>query len=294
MGILLGLATALSWGSSDFLARFAAQRTGTLRTTFYMQATGFVLLSLVLFYSRAWGHLFDGSGWRPWAWGVLAGGMNACSTLALYRSFEIGKLSVVAPISASYPALTMALAMLTGEKLTGARAAGIALAVVGVVLVAAGEAAVEKPREEDGARVPQGKSRGIVLALLAALGFGFLFWVLGIRVVPRTGPYATVWMIRLTSMTATAMILAARRQKIPLPKGRLGWQVLGMGVLDTGAFLANNRGFQLEQVSVVTVLSSLYGAVTVGLAAVVLRERLRAQQWAGIAAVFAGIYLISR
>lgn len=294
MGILLGLATALSWGSSDFLARFAAQRTGTLRTTFYMQATGFVLLSLLLFYSGAWGHLFDGSGWRPWAWGVLAGGMNACSTLALYRSFEIGKLSVVAPISASYPALTMALAMLTGEKLTGARAAGIALAVVGVVLVAAGEAAGEKPRMEDAARVRQGKSRGIVLALLAALGFGFLFWVLGIRVVPRTGPYATVWMIRLTSMTATAMILAARRQKIPLPKGRLGWQVLGMGVLDTGAFLANNRGFQLEQVSVVTVLSSLYGAVTVGLAAVVLRERLRAQQWAGIAAVFAGIYLISR
>jgi drug/metabolite transporter (DMT)-like permease len=294
MGILLGLATALSWGSSDFLARFAARRTGTLRTTFYMQATGFLLLSLFLSYWGAWGHLFDGSGWRPWAWGVLAGGMNACSTLALYRSFEIGKLSVVAPISASYPALTMALAMITGEKLTGARAGGIALAVLGVVLVAAGEAAGEKPRMEDATRVKQRGGRGILWALLAALGFGFLFWVLGIRVVPRTGPYATVWMIRLTSMTATAMILAARRQKIPLPKGRLGWQVLGMGVLDTGAFLANNRGFQLEQVSVVTVLSSLYGAVTVGLAAVVLRERLRAQQWAGVAAIFAGIYLISR
>src|SRR5262249_780299 len=130
MGILLGLVTALSWGSSDFLARFAAQRTGTLRTTFYMQATGFCLLSLLLFWLGAWGHLVDGSGWRPWAWGFLAGGMNVCSTLALYRSFEIGKLSVVAPISASYPALTMMLAVSSGEKLTAARLAGILLAVL--------------------------------------------------------------------------------------------------------------------------------------------------------------------
>lgn len=293
MGILLGLATALSWGSSDFLARFAAKRTGTLRTTFYMQTTGFVLLSFFLWHFRAWGHLFDGSGWKPWAWGVLAGGMNACSTLALYRSFETGKLAVVAPISASYPVLTMALALTSGEKLTAARIAGIGLAIVGVIFVAEGEAADENSSADKKSREGE-RSGGVLWALLAALGFGFLFWVLGIRVVPRTGPYAAVWMIRLTSMLATCAVLIATRRKAKFPSGRLGWQVLGMGVLDTGAFVMNNRGLQLEQVSVVTVLSSLYGAVTVGLAAAVLHERLRWRQWAGIVAIFAGIYLISR
>ena len=71
-----------------------------------------------------------------------------------------------------------------------------------------------------------------------------------------------------------------------------GW-ILGMGVLDTGAFLCNNLGMQLEQVSVVSVLSSLYGAVTVLLAAVVLREHLRKIQWIGIVGIFVGIVLIS-
>jgi drug/metabolite transporter (DMT)-like permease len=55
----------------------------------------------------------------------------------------------------------------------------------------------------------------------------------------------------------------------------------------------NNLGMQLEQVSVVSVLSSLYGAVTVLLAAVVLREHLRKIQWVGIAGIFIGIALIS-
>jgi drug/metabolite transporter (DMT)-like permease len=67
-----------------------------------------------------------------------------------------------------------------------------------------------------------------------------------------------------------------------------------MGALDTSAFVLNNRGMQLEQVSVVSVLASLYGAVTVFLAAIFLREQLSRWQWLGIVAIFAGIALISR
>ena len=109
MGILLGLLTALSWGSADFLARFATRKIGTFRTMLYMQLTGFLLLTAVLHWLGGWGHLADGSGWRPWAWGILVGVLNTFGTLALYRSFEIGKMSIVAPISASYPVLTMLL-----------------------------------------------------------------------------------------------------------------------------------------------------------------------------------------
>jgi drug/metabolite transporter (DMT)-like permease len=56
----------------------------------------------------------------------------------------------------------------------------------------------------------------------------------------------------------------------------------------------SNRGMQMEQVSIVTVLSSLYGAVTVVLAAILIRERVSRLQWLGIFAIFAGIVLISR
>ncbi|MGB6683323.1 MAG: EamA family transporter, partial [Candidatus Acidiferrum sp.] len=96
MGILLGLLTALSWGSSDFLARFATHRIGTLRTMLYMQFTGLLLLTISLPWLGGFGHLADGSGWQPWGWGVLAGILNCGATLTLFRSFEVGKLAVVA------------------------------------------------------------------------------------------------------------------------------------------------------------------------------------------------------
>ena len=67
-----------------------------------------------------------------------------------------------------------------------------------------------------------------------------------------------------------------------------------MGLTDTAAFVMNNFGMQIEQVAVVSVLASLYGAVTVGLAAIVLREYVSRWQWLGIVSIFAGIFLISR
>src|SRR6266403_5256052 len=136
MGILLGLLTALTWGGADFIARFATHRVGALRSMLYMQFTGFLLLSCVLPALGGWGHLADGSGWHPWAWGVLAGCINATSCLGLYRSFEIGKMAVVAPLSASYPVLTVTLSLLSGERLSAARAIGIACTMLGVLLVA--------------------------------------------------------------------------------------------------------------------------------------------------------------
>jgi drug/metabolite transporter (DMT)-like permease len=51
---------------------------------------------------------------------------------------------------------------------------------------------------------------------------------------------------------------------------------------------------QHEQTSVVSVLASLYGAVTVGLAAILLKEPVSRVQWFGIVLIFAGIVLISR
>jgi drug/metabolite transporter (DMT)-like permease len=101
-------------------------------------------------------------------------------------------------------------------------------------------------------------------------------------------------MIRLTSSAVTVGFLLLRRLPIALPRdGKVWVWILSMAVLDTAAFIMNNLGMKLEQVSVVSVLSSLYGAVTVLLAAVVLREHLRRVQWVGIAGIFAGIAMIS-
>jgi len=104
-----------------------------------------------------------------------------------------------------------------------------------------------------------------------------------------------VWMIRLTSSILTALVILSIKQPISLPRsGSIPMWLAVMGALDTGAFMLNNFGMQIEQVAVVSVLASLYGAVTVGLAAIFLRENVSRWQWLGIVSIFLGIFLISR
>lgn len=288
------MATALCWGSADLFARFATRRLGTFRTMLFMQLCGFCLLTLAMRQLGGWGPLFDGSGWRPWAWGAAAGLLNTLSTLSLYRSFEIGKLSIVAPISASYPVLTMALSAFTGERLTAGRLLGLLVTIAGVVLVARGEHETGEADTAESESRPTKKLPGLEWALLSALGFGVMFWLLGARVVPLMGSAPSVWVIRLTSVLATAAVMLAVGASRTVPsRPDAGW-ILGVGLLDTSAYVLNNFGMMREQTSVVSVLASLYGAVTVGLAAVFLREKVSRIQWAGIAAIFAGIMLISR
>ena len=287
MGIFLGVATALSWGSADFLARFAARLLGNTRAVFWMQAWGAVFLTIFLLVWRDWGHLFDGSGWQPWAWGALAGLINTLAMLALYRSFELGRMSVVAPVSASYPALTVLLTLVSGDRFSGYRALGMLLALAGVVLVAAGEKASDPLTTEGGKR-----NAGVGWAVAACCGFGVLFWLLGTRVIPRTGTLATVWLIRLSGTLYTLAVLRAENTPLRLGNTKTAAQTTGMGLLDTGAFVLSNIGMQLEQVAVISVLGSLYGAVTVALAAGFLRERIRPQQWIGIASIFLGVALM--
>src|SRR5260370_15348058 len=168
MGIFVVLVQACTRGSADSIARFATHRIGTLRTMLYMQFIGFLLLTICLPWLGGWGHLADGSGWQPWAWGLLAGFFNACSTLALYRGFEIGKMAVVAPLSASYPALTLLLSWIGGDRLTSVRTAGIILTLLGVVIVAGGEHAPD----ENGAPAVRTGGRGLGWATPGGGGFG--------------------------------------------------------------------------------------------------------------------------
>ena len=132
------------------------------------------------------------------------------------------------------------------------------------------------------------------LALAAALGFGILFWLLGTRIIPRTGALATIWMIRVTGTFITLAILLAQRTTLRVKNRRASAQLYAMGFFDTAAFTLSNLGMRIEQVAIVSVLGSLYGAVTVVLSALFLRERIAALQWIGIVSIFSGIILMNR
>jgi drug/metabolite transporter (DMT)-like permease len=287
-GVTLGVATAVAWGSSDFLARFASRSVGSARALLGMQTWGLLFVTILLIFSRDWGHLFDGSGWQPWAWGILAGVITTSAMLALYHAFEIGKLALVGPVSASYPALTVILSLLSGERLSLHRALGIVAALLGVILVAAGE-----KTSTDAAAQKSKVTAGLAWAIAAAFGFAIVFWLLGIRVIPRTGAVATVWLIRVTGVLITLTVVLAKKIPFRIKSKRTRAQLYTMGFFDTGAFAFSNLGMRVEQTAIVTVLGSLYGAVTVAFAAIFLKERIALLQWLGIASIFLGVALIN-
>jgi drug/metabolite transporter (DMT)-like permease len=303
LAILLGLTGAFSWGAADFAARFASRRVGAYRTLFFMQFFGFLALSAYL----RWTIGFSGvaPGWRPWAMAIAAGILNMVASLALYHSFEIGTMSIVGPVSSSYPALTVALSLLSGERIHALRAAGLAVTLVGVILAATSFAPQAKSATATtvapaGSTAAAGGetarahlSKGVGWAIFAALGFGVMFWFLGFHVVPLVGSAVSVWVMRLTALVSLAVVAAPVGQSIRLPRGGVWWLLLAVGVLDTAAFVANNAGLSTGQVSVVSVLASLYGAVTVLLSWIFLRERLERSQWLGIVLIFAGVVMVS-
>ncbi len=282
---------ALGWGVADFLARFAARRVGAYRTMFFMQGLGFLGLTAWMAVAGA-GEFLHGGGGPAWWLAVVVGLLNAGSGLALYRSFEVGVLSVVAPISASYPALTLLLAIRSGETIGPMRAAGMGAILAGVIL-AATSLLPESNAEPRSARGKRHLARGVGWAIASSLGFGTVFWLLGFHVMPVLGGVVSVWAVRLTSFCVLGLLAAPVRQSIRPPRGRVWWFIAGVALLDTAAFVANNLGLKTGQVSLVTVLASLYSAVTVLLARLFLRERMGWTQWLGIALIFAGIALVS-
>jgi len=121
--------------------------------------------------------------------------------MALYRSFEIGKMSIVAPLSASYPVLTLLLFCFDGERLTWRDLWAWRWRFLGVILVARGETLPDDANAIDAGTQPAKKRPWCGLGAAGGGGLWRDVLVLGIRVVPLLGGAPTVWIIRLTSFS---------------------------------------------------------------------------------------------
>src|SRR5438876_1122717 len=308
MGIILGLSAALFWGTADFLVRYSTRIIGTYRTLFYIQFIGFACLSIFLVASGEFSRLAARISWQWWILAILTALLNVISALALYRSFEIGVLTIVSPIAASSTALTVILAIISGEMISRARGLGIAAALIGVVLAAIHFTPLSDIKDIDTTTksmlnpnrvyaslelLRRGQlTRGVGWALAAAVGYGIDFWLLGIYIAPMFGGIMPVWIIRSTTICTLALFATPARQSLRWPAWKAWRLIIPIGILDTMAFLSVAIGYTADQVSVVSVLASLFSAVTVLLAWIFLHEKLQWSQWLGIVIIFLGVSLV--
>jgi len=307
MGIILGLSAALFWGTADFLVRYTTRIIGTYRTLFYMQFIGLACLSIFLVASGEFTRLVAHISWQWWILAILTALLNIISALALYRSFEIGVLAIVSPVAASSTALTVVLAIISGEMISRARGLGIAAAFIGVVLAATHFTPLSDTQKVEASSATldynrrysylgllrRGQlTRGVGWALAAAVCYGIDFWLLGIYIAPVFGGIMPVWIIRITTISTLAIFAMPARQSLQWPPRRAWWLIIPIGILDTLAFLSVAIGYTADQVSVVSVLASLFSAVTVLLAWIFLHEKLQWSQWLGIVIIFLGVSLV--
>ena len=274
LAIVLALGAALTYGVGDFLGGLSARHTHVLTVLVLSQFAG---AAAVAVWAGGAGEAFlSGSG------ALAAAGAGLCGAVglgALYRGMAIGAMGVVAPISSVSAAIPFAAGIAQGERPS-------ALQVLGALVALGGLAFLSRARGEQGS----GMAAGVGLALLAAAGFGFYFVLLDLA-----AHESVPWSVLVARLTSSAVALAALLvvRAAVLPERRLFPAVVAVGVCDTAAnvlfALATTRGF----VSVVSVLTSLYPAFTVALAALVLRERVARPQLAGAAAVLAGAAAIA-
>src|SRR5690349_15746427 len=131
MAYLLAIGSALLYGAADFTGGITARRAGTLPVVIVSQASGLVLVILLLpLLPRATPARAD------LLWGAAAGLTGGIGVALLYRALSIGTMAVVAPTTAVCAvAIPVLVSLVLGERPPPLAVAGIALGIASIVLV---------------------------------------------------------------------------------------------------------------------------------------------------------------
>lgn len=278
MAVVFGLLAAAGYGSGDFLGGFASKRAPTQTVVVGSQLVGLVI-AVGLAACIAAPRLDRGD----LVYGAVGGCIGLAGVTALYRGLAVGRMSVVAPITAVGSALVpVAWGLVSGERPSPVALVGVVCAFPAVALVS------RVPSDADSTVV---SARGeVLLAAGAGLCFGVAL-VLFSEAADGTGlwPLVAARAVSMTLLAAGALAVG----RLPMPSRSAAPVIAATGVLDVVANAFYFFGVGTGLVSLVAVLASLYPAGTVALARVVLDERLSRHQWAGMALAVVGAALIA-
>ena len=277
MTALLAVTSALLVGGADFVGGFLSRTVDAVRVAAAAQLVGLALaVPTALFVASESVTTSDA------CWAVGSGVAVALGLVCFYTAMTRGLISVVAPVTAVTGALVPLLyALGGGERPREAAVAGIALAIVAIGLVSLGPMG---PAEAAASR------DALPLAIAAGVLFG-LFYVCFARVHEDAGLWP-VAISRLTSATVLVALAIALTGGLSVGRAAAPW-VVAIGALEVAAAVTLLLALQKGPISVASVLASLYPVTTTFLAALVLRERLRGLQLAGVALALVAVALIS-
>ncbi|MFN4193179.1 MAG: EamA family transporter [Tabrizicola sp.] len=275
-----GLTAAVLWAVHDLLARKLSQGAPLLAILTVVLAAGTLGLVPVALTMGGWGEMTA----PAYVVATASGLAFALAIGGLYKAFSLAPVRVVSPVVGAYPMLILLIALAQGRQVTGGDWFAVLAIVIGIAIVAL---AARDDAPEGYAAAP-----GVALgwAGLAAAGFAATFALA--QEATRMGAELPVMLTgRIVALLVIAGLLIRQRGALAPQRGHLG--VLGlMGLLDALALGLVTASGSLPRAEYASVASSLFGVLTVLLAAWFLKEHVRPVQWAGIACVFGGIALL--
>jgi len=275
--VLLALGSAVAYGISDFVGGTLSRRVSPWTVAVVAQCASTACVTVLALSTGG-----DPTS-RDLAWGVVAGLGNGIGGVFLYRGLANGRMAVVAPVSAVGAALLpVVVGVVSGERPSAVTWLGVACAFPAIWLVS-------RAPDPEAAAEPE-RSSGLLDGLVAGLGFGLLFAALG--QVPDTAGLRPLALTQATSVLAIVALATVLRQAW-LPRERYAYRALyigGLGALATTLFLLASQAGLL---SVASVLASLYPAVTVLLAVMLLRERIHRPQAVGLVLALSAVVLVA-
>lgn len=274
----LALLSAAGFGVTDFVGGVASRQVTALRVILISTPVSMVLIGGLAV-------LCGGSvTTNAVIYGALGGISQVVGIWWFFSALAAGPISVVSPLAALVDsAVPIGFGFLSGERPSPVATAGIALALMAVLLIS---------REATGGTPAPHRFTYKVAWLTIASGFA-----LGLNFVciDHTELQSRLWPLLFARAAATVLVvvLATATRNAAPPSGAPLRLALIAGVLDTGANVTMVLTLHTSLLSLGSVLISLYPAATVVLAIVVLRERVHRWQVVGMVLAAAAVAMIT-
>jgi drug/metabolite transporter (DMT)-like permease len=264
----------MGWGVADFLGGLKSRQLPVI--TVLMLSNAFGTLAVTLIVCVRGKALPDNP---VLLWAVIAGIIGILAMFSLYKGLSEGSMAVVAPISATGVILPVIFGMVQGESLTNLQLLGIISAITGSVFAG---------REKDAEN--RNIARGAGFAAAAALSIGLFYIVMDQA--SEADPYWAAFIERLSYGLFLTLIVVVSGASLKISRSHLP-SVMLIGITDALAGFAFAVAATIGMISIVSVVVSLYPAVTVFLSAMILRERPGKVQSVGVLLALLGVVLIS-
>jgi drug/metabolite transporter (DMT)-like permease len=284
ISVLFGLLAALSWSCHDLLARRFAGETGPFRLSFWIMLAGALVLAIPV--------LWRGQIWRADTASVTMalsmGLVYAFAIGGLLKAFSLAPVSIVGPLTAGYPALVVIWGLLNDLVPTLLQWSGIALILIGVTIVCRNEA------DQNGAvAVAPGAMPMVVgCSLIASFSFAAAV-IMGQHATYGLGEYEVTFLSRFPA--ALLLLIPMQRDRALQTSFTMKTlcAVFAMAICDCIAVTAINASAWFPNKELGAMAIASYGAMSVMMAMLLLKEKVSLPQWLGIILVVLGVAAIS-